>query len=51
VGFVERFASTLTLPRLKAEPSLMQMPLVQKGSRLSVMPVSESEWHAVLAMR
>ena len=51
VGFVERFDSTLTLPRLKAEPTLAQMPLVQKGSRLSVMPVSESEWLAILRMR
>lgn len=51
VGFVERFASTLTLTQLKAEPALAQMPLTQKGSRLSVMPVSEAEWHAILAMR
>jgi predicted RNA-binding protein with PUA-like domain len=51
VGFVEQFESVLTLPRLKAEPALTQMPLVQKGSRLSVMPVSESEWHAILAIR
>ncbi len=51
VGFVECFAATLTLPRLKTVPALTQMPLVQKGSRLSVMPVSESEWHAILAMR
>lgn len=51
VGFVERFSSTLTLPQLKVEPALAQLPLVQKGSRLSVMPVSESEWHAILAMR
>jgi len=50
-GFVERFDTVLTLPRLKAEPVLAQMPLVQKGSRLSVMPVSESEWLAILAMR
>ncbi len=51
VGFVERFDTALTLPQLKAEPVLAQMPLVQKGSRLSVMPVSESEWLAILAMR
>jgi predicted RNA-binding protein with PUA-like domain len=51
VSFVEHFESVLTLPRLKAEPALSQMPLVQKGSRLSVMPVSESEWHAILAIR
>ena len=51
VEFVERFEQLLTLPQLKAEPALEQMPLVQKGSRLSVMPVSEAQWLAILAMR
>lgn len=51
VSFVERFEQILTLPQLKAEAALEQMPLVQKGSRLSVMPVSESQWQAILAMR
>ena len=50
VGFVERFDATLTLPRLKSLPSLAKLPLVQKSSRLSVMPVSESEWLAIMAM-
>jgi len=27
------------------------MPLVQKGSRLSVMPVTAEQWAAVLALR
>ncbi|MCH2340547.1 MAG: EVE domain-containing protein, partial [Pseudomonas sp.] len=51
VGFVERFPVTLTLPQLKAQPALSQMPLVKKGSRLSVMPVTETEWQAVLSLR
>ena len=51
VGFVERFDSVLTLPCLKNNPALGQLPLVQKGSRLSVMPVSEAEWLAIQAMR
>lgn len=51
VDFVERLPSVITLPRLKAEPALAQMRLVQRGSRLSVMPVSEHQWHAILAMR
>ncbi|WP_217475909.1 EVE domain-containing protein [Stutzerimonas stutzeri] len=51
VGFAERFSNTVTLPELKAAQALEQMPLVQKGNRLSVMPVSESEWRAILAMR
>ena len=39
------------LARLKAEPALEELALVKKGSRLSVMPVSDSEWMAILAMR
>jgi predicted RNA-binding protein with PUA-like domain len=51
VGFVERFDATLALSRMKSTPALSALPLAQKGSRLSVMPVSESEWLAILAMR
>lgn len=49
VAFVEAFTQTLTLTDLKAEPSLAQMPLVRKGNRLSVMPVSTDEWTTILA--
>lgn len=51
VGFVEAFPRVIELPRLKAEPALAGLPLVQKGSRLSVMPVTPAEWEAVLALR
>lgn len=51
IGFVERFDSTASLPRLKEASALAAMPLVQKGSRLSVMPVTDGEWQAILAMR
>lgn len=51
VGFIERFEQVLTLPQLKAEAALAEMPLVQKGSRLSVMPVSEAQWLTILALR
>nr|MBF0682565.1 EVE domain-containing protein [Pseudomonas sp.] len=51
VGFVETFARTLTLPELKGVAALEQMPLVRKGNRLSVMPVSEDEWAAILALQ
>ena len=38
------------LSALKQNPTLAQMPLVKKGSRLSVMPVETKEWQAILAM-
>lgn len=51
VGFVECFSATLPLSQLKVQPALTRMPLVKKGSRLSVMPITEAEWEAVLSMR
>lgn len=51
VEFVERFKAVLTLAQLKARPDLSEMPLLQKGSRLSVMPITEQHWQSVLSMR
>lgn len=51
VEFVDAFPRVLPLARLKAASELAELALVQRGSRLSVMPVNEAEWHAVLAMR
>ncbi|GAA3709953.1 EVE domain-containing protein [Oceanisphaera sediminis] len=49
LGF-ERKLPLVPLAALKANPALSGLPLVQKGSRLSVMPVSEAEWQAILSM-
>lgn len=51
VGFGERFSQVLPLSRLKREPALAELPLVQKASRLSVMPVTEAQWQAILSLR
>lgn len=51
VEFVEAFPTVLPLARLRAEPALAELALVQRGSRLSVMPVSDAEWAAILALR
>jgi predicted RNA-binding protein with PUA-like domain len=40
----------IPLEQLKAEPGLEKMVVNQKGSRLSVQPVTEAEWQIVLAM-
>jgi predicted RNA-binding protein with PUA-like domain len=50
VEFVEAFAQLLPLEALKKERALQNMPLVQKGTRLSVMPVKASEWKRVLEL-
>ncbi|MEX6500892.1 EVE domain-containing protein [Pseudomonas zhanjiangensis] len=51
VAFVEAFPEVIRLPQLKAQSALTALPLVHKGSRLSVMPVSTDEWQAILALR
>ncbi len=42
--------SPLSLSSLRSVPALAGMELLRKGSRLSVQPVSASEWDAVLAL-
>lgn len=51
VEFVEAFPAVIPLAQLKACPALSELPLVQKGTRLSVMPVSDAQWQAILALR
>jgi len=47
---VRAFPQPVTLPAMRAERSLARMPLLQKGSRLSVQPVGEREWEIVCRM-
>ncbi|AAY95162.1 EVE domain-containing protein [Pseudomonas protegens] len=51
VAHVETFNKVLRLDYLKQQAALAEMPLVHKGSRLSVMPVTAEQWAAVLALR
>ena len=48
VEFVEAFAHPVTLARMRAEPRLVGMQLLKKGSRLSVQPVMPHEWKIIL---
>lgn len=38
----------VTLAELRGETSLAYMPLLRKGQRLSVQPVTPEEWHIIL---
>ncbi|MCX7078249.1 MAG: EVE domain-containing protein [Pseudomonas sp.] len=51
VAHVETFPKVLGLGYLKQQAALDELPLVHKGSRLSVMPVTAEQWAAVLALR
>jgi len=40
----------VTLPEMRAEPSLASMITLRKGNRLSITPVTAEEWRAVLQL-
>ncbi len=40
----------LTLPQLRAEPELASMVILQRGSRLSITPVTPAEWAVVMRL-
>ncbi|AEF54203.1 EVE domain-containing protein [Marinomonas posidonica] len=44
VAFVTKFPRLITLAELKADTALNEMPLTQKGSRLSIMPIRGEDW-------
>ncbi len=48
VKLVREFARPVSLRAIKACATLKQMRLVQRGSRLSVMPVTAQEWKIIL---
>ena len=50
VAFVKKFKRTISLAELKADSKLEDMPLVRKGNRLSIMPVSEAQWQYILSL-
>ncbi len=47
VEFVQKFDSVITLDLLRKTKGLEKMPLLQKGSRLSINPVSEKEFKII----
>ncbi|MES2963371.1 MAG: EVE domain-containing protein [Bdellovibrionota bacterium] len=51
VAFEEKWPTPITLADLKAEKALAKMALLQKGSRLSVQPVSKSEFDHIVKMK
>ncbi|MCA2979240.1 MAG: EVE domain-containing protein [Myxococcaceae bacterium] len=50
VGFVERFPRVVSLAELKAQKGLAGLGVLQKGQRLSVMPVSKPHFATVLKL-
>jgi len=51
VSFVKKLKEFLPLEKIKKIPGIESMLLIQKGSRLSVQPVSEKHWDLILEAR
>lgn len=50
VKFKSKFKRTVSLQEIKEDEKLSEMKLVQKGNRLSIMPVTEFEYQHILKM-
>ncbi|PIR21630.1 MAG: EVE domain-containing protein [Deltaproteobacteria bacterium CG11_big_fil_rev_8_21_14_0_20_47_16] len=50
IAFVEKLPQFVSLPEMKAEPELRGMMVLQKGSRLSIQPVTAPQFKWVLRM-
>lgn len=50
VEFVEKFQTVISLKEIKEQKELKRMPLVQKGSRLSINLVNENEFKVILKL-
>jgi predicted RNA-binding protein with PUA-like domain len=48
--FVKKLPRIVTLAELKETPGLESMAVVQRGQRLSVMPVTDAEWKIVSSL-
>ena len=50
VKHVRDLKREIPLDELKTYPELSEMRLVQKGNRLSIMPVAKEEWDFILSI-
>lgn len=50
VKYVRTLRRTITLDELKQAPELAEMPLVRRGNRLSIMPVTTQQWEFILTL-
>ncbi|ADD66920.1 protein of unknown function DUF55 [Denitrovibrio acetiphilus DSM 12809] len=50
IRFVEKFDRTVTLKEMKSMYNLAGMKLLQRGNRLSIMPVGKNEFETIVSM-
>lgn len=49
IQLIKAFKSIVSLEQLKQQPKLKHMRLLQRGNRLSVMPITPCEWQLIMA--
>lgn len=49
--FVHKLPRLITLDKIKSSAKMAELPVAQKGSRLSVMPVTIQQWRDLLALQ
>ena len=50
IRLVRKLRRTISLGELRDRPELAGFALVQRGNRLSVMPVTEQQWQTILSL-
>lgn len=50
IAFIKKFSHVVTLREIKAHPELNKMVVAQRGSRLSVQPVSKEHYELVVTL-
>lgn len=50
VKYKKQFRNTITLQELKQHKALADMKLLQKGNRLSIMPVTKKQWDYIIKL-
>lgn len=50
VQYVKKLPRTISLHELKNQTALADFPLVRRGNRLSILPVTASQWEMILAL-
>lgn len=50
IKLTKKLKSPVTLKQIKENPKLKNMRLIQRGNRLSVMPITKKEWDEILKL-
>lgn len=50
VAFEKKFANLVTLEAIRQDPKLKELLILRKGNRLSITPMTESEFHRIVQL-